>query len=86
MSIGIPTDRVGGEGFGVTRRGRAGGSLTMDKGGGQVEVVLSSAEGAEHNTDWKASLVRCAWSILRAALYHASESVSAGLLYGMVAI
>ena len=51
MSIGIPTDRVGGEGFGVTRRGRAEGSLTMDKGGGQVEAVLSSAEGAEHDTD-----------------------------------
>jgi len=51
MSIGILTDRVDGGGFGVTRRGRVGGSLTMDKGGGQAEVVLSSAEGAKHNTD-----------------------------------
>jgi len=51
MSIGIPTDGVGGRGFGVTRRGGVGGSLTTDKGSGQVEVVLSSAKDAEHDTD-----------------------------------
>ena len=50
-SIGIPTDGVGGGGFRVTGRGRAGGSLTTDKGGGRVEVVLSSAEGVECNTN-----------------------------------
>jgi len=38
-------------GFGVTGRGRTGGSLTTDKGGGRVGAVLSSVEGAEHNTD-----------------------------------
>jgi len=43
----------------------------MDKGGGQVEAVLSSVEGAERDMDWKASLARHAWSILHAALYHA---------------
>ena len=42
---------MGGGGFGVTRRGRAEGSLTMDKGGGQTEAVLSGAEGAERDTD-----------------------------------
>ena len=41
-------------------------------------TVLSEVEGVEHNTDWKASFVRHAWSILLAALYHASGSVSAG--------
>jgi len=51
MSIGIPTNGVGGRGFGVTRRDGAGDSLTTDKGGGQVEAVLSSAEGAERDTD-----------------------------------
>jgi len=51
MSIGTPTDGVGGGGFGATGRGRAGGNLTTDKGGGQVEMVLSSVEGAEHDTD-----------------------------------
>ena len=58
----------------------------MDKGSDRVEAVLSSAEGAEHDTDWKTLLAKCTWSILCTALYHASGSVSAGLLYGMVAI
>jgi len=51
MSIGIPTDGVGSRGFGVTGRGGAGSSLTMDKGGGRAEVVLSGVEGAEHDMD-----------------------------------
>jgi len=58
----------------------------MDKGGGRAEMVLGNAEGTERDTDWKASLARCAWSILQAALYHMSGSVSAGRPYGMVAI
>jgi len=84
--MGTPIDGVGGGGFGATGRGRMGGSLAVDKGGGWAETVLGNAEGAVRDTDWKASLVRCAWSILQAALYHASGSVSAGRLYGMVAI
>jgi len=51
MSIGISIDGVGGGGFGVTGRGGAGGSFTMDKGSGQVEAVLSGVEGVEYNTD-----------------------------------
>jgi len=51
MSIGIPTNRVGDGGFGVTGRDEAEGSLTTDKGGGWVEAVLSSAEGVECDTD-----------------------------------
>ena len=42
---------MGGGGFRVTGRGGTGDSLAMDKGGGQAEVVLVSAEGVEHNTD-----------------------------------
>ena len=42
---------MGGGGFGVTRRDGVGGSLTMDKDGGQAKTVLSGAEGAEHDTD-----------------------------------
>jgi len=42
---------VGGGGFGVTKRGGTGGNLAMDNGGGWVEAVLGSVEGAEHNTD-----------------------------------
>jgi len=75
-----PIDGVVGRGFGVTRGGGVRGDLAMDNGGSWVETVLSNAEGAEHDTDWKALLVRHAWSILCAALYHMSGSVSAGRL------
>jgi len=51
MSIGTPIDRVGGRGFRATGRGRAGGNLATDKGGGQAEMVLSSAKGVECDTD-----------------------------------
>jgi len=30
----------------------------MDKSGGRTEMVLDSAEGVEHDMDWKTSLVR----------------------------
>ena len=84
--MGTPIDRAGGGGFRATGRGRAEGSLATDKGGGRAKMVLGDAEGTEHDMDWKASLARRAWSILQAALYHASGSVSVGRLYGMVAI
>jgi len=86
--MGTPIDGAGGRGFGATGRGGAEGSLATDKGGGRAEMVLGDAEGTEHDTDWKASLARRTWSILQAALYHASRSVSVsvGRLYGMVAI
>jgi len=51
MSIGIPIDRASSGGFGVTRKGGTGGNLATDKGGGQVETVLGSAEGMERDTD-----------------------------------
>jgi len=86
MSIGTPIDRVGGGGFGVTRRDGTEGNLVTDKGGSQAEAVLSSVAGTECNIDWKASLARCTWSILHATLYHASGSVLAGCSYGIVAI
>jgi len=76
--MGTPIDGVVGRGFGVTEGGRARGNLAMGNGGGQVEMVLSDAEGAERNTDWKASFARHTWSILHAALYHVLGSVSAG--------
>ena len=77
-SIGTPIDGAVGGGFRITRGGGARGNLATDNGGGQAEMVLSEAEGVEHDIDWKASFARRAWSILLAALYHASGSVSAG--------
>jgi len=73
-----PIDGVVGKGFGVTGGGGARGNLATDNGGGWAETVLSAAERVERDTDWTASFARRAWSILRAALYHVSGSVSAG--------
>jgi len=49
--MGTPIDGVGGGGFGATGRGGAGGNLVMDKGRGWAEMVLSSTEGVERDTD-----------------------------------
>jgi len=76
--MGTPIDGVVGGGFGVTGGGRARGNLATDNGGGQAEMVLSAAEEAERDTDWKALFARHAWSILRVTLYHTSGLVSAG--------
>jgi len=62
----------------MTEGGGARGNLAADNSGGRVETVLSDAEEAERDADWKASFARRAWSILLAALYHALGSVSAG--------
>jgi len=35
----------------VTERGETGDNLTTDKGGGQVEAVLSGVKGTECDTD-----------------------------------
>jgi len=49
--MGTPIDRVVGRGFGMTGGGGARGNLAMDNGGGQTEMVLSDAEGVEHDMD-----------------------------------
>jgi len=63
---------ISGGGFRATGRGGMGGSLAVDKGGFWAEMVLGDKEGAERDTDWKASLARHAWSILHTALYYTS--------------
>ena len=76
--MGTLIDRVVSRGFAMTGGGKARGNLAADNSRGRAETVLSDVEGAECNADWKASFARRAWSILLAALYHASGSVSAG--------
>jgi len=51
MSMGVPIDRAGSRGFGMTGRSRMGGNLATDKDGGQAETVLGDTERAERNTD-----------------------------------
>jgi len=50
-SIGTPIDGAVGGGFRITRGGGARGNLATDNGGGQAEMVLSEAEGVEHDID-----------------------------------
>ena len=76
--MGTLIDRVVSRGFAMTGGGKARGNLAADNGGGRTETVLSDAEGAERNTDWKALFARRAWSILLATLYHTLGLVSAG--------
>jgi len=49
MSIGTLIDRADSGGFGVTRRGRMGGNLATDKGGGWAEAVLGGVEEVERD-------------------------------------
>jgi len=49
--MGTPIDGMAGGGFGMTGGGRARGNLATDNSGGWAEMVLSDAEGAEHDTD-----------------------------------
>jgi len=56
--MGTPIDRTVGGGFGITGGGRARGNLTAANGRSQTETVLSEVEGAERDTDWKASFAR----------------------------
>ena len=49
--MGTPIDGAGNGGFGATGRGRMGGSLAADKGGGWAETVLGDTEGMERDTD-----------------------------------
>jgi len=56
--MGTSIDRVVGRGFGITGGGRARGNLATDNSGGWTEMVLSEAEGAERDTNWKVSFAR----------------------------
>jgi len=84
--MGIPPDSASGGGLGGTGggAGREGQNIErgVERGGAErkrVKVIVQSM-------DWKASLASLAWSILWAAAYQASGSVSVGHPKGMVAI
>jgi len=86
--MGIPLDGVGGGGGGLrgTEGGATGGERSTKKGVGRVEAERVEVTVVDWSMDWNASFASCAWSILRAAVYQASRSVSAGCPKGMVAI
>jgi len=86
--MGIPPDGAGGGGRGLGgMEGRAtGGERSTKKGVGQVGAERAGVTVVDWSVDWNASFASHAWSILRAAVYQASGSVSAGHPKGMVAI
>jgi len=63
-----------------------GGRQNVERGVGRGRTECTGAVVVDRSIDWKASLVSRAWSILWAAAYQASGSVSAGCPKGMVAI
>jgi len=88
MFMDIPPDGAGrgGGGLGRTEGRAAGGERSTEKGVGRARVECAGVTVVDQSMDWNASFANCAWSILRAAVYQASGSVSAGHLKGIVAI
>ena len=88
MSMGILLNSAGGGGgsLGGTEGRATRGEWSTEKGVGRAEVECAGVTVIDRSIDWKASLVNHAWSILWAAMYQASRSVSVGHLNGMVAI
>jgi len=86
--MGIPPDGAGGGGGGLggTEGGATGGERSTKKGVGQIGAERAGVTVVDRSVDWNASFASRTWSILRAAAYQASRSVSAGCPKGMVAI
>jgi len=86
--MGIPLDGAGGGGEGLsgTEGGATGGERSTEKGVGRIGAERAGVTVVDRSVDWNASFASRAWSILRAAAYQASGSVSAGRPKGMVAI
>jgi len=86
--MGISPDSIGGGGGGLGRtEGRAaGGEWSTEKGVGQAGAEHAGITVVDWSVDWNTSFANRTWSILWAAVYQASRSVSAGCLKGMVAI
>jgi len=86
--MGIPPDGAGGGGGGLggTEGGATEGEQSTEKGVGRVGAERAEVTVVDQNMDWNASFTSHTWSILWAAVYQASRSVSAGRPKGMVAI
>jgi len=86
--MGIPPHGAdgGGGGLGRTEGGATGGEQSTEKEVGQVGAGCAGVTVINRSVDWNASFASRTWSILQAAVYQASGSVSAGRPKGMVAI
>ena len=86
--MGILPDSTGrGRGsLGGTEGGATRGEQSTEKGVGRAGAEHARVTVVDWSMDWNASFANHAWSILWAAIYQASGSVSAGRPKGMVAI
>jgi len=86
--MGTPLDGAGGGrgGLGGIEGGAAGGERSTEKGVGRAGAEHTGVTVVNWSVDWNASFANHAWSILQAAAYQASRSVSAGRPKGIVAI
>jgi len=73
-------------GLGGTEGGAAGGERSTEKGVGRARAERAGVTVVDQSVDWNASFTNCTWSILQAAAYQASGSVSAGRPKSIVAI
>ena len=86
--MGILPDGVGRGrgGLGGTEGRAAGGEQSTKKGVGRAGAERAGVMVVDQSVDWNASFANHVWSILQAAAYQASGSVSAGCPKGIVAI
>jgi len=86
--VGTPPDGGGGGGGGLgrTEGGAAGGERSTEKGVGRARAECAGVTVVDWSIDWNASFANHAWSILQAAAYQASGSVSAGRPKGILVI
>jgi len=86
--MGIPPDGTGGGSGGLdgTEGGVTGEEWSTKKEVGRVGAEHAGVTVVDRSVDWNASFVSHAWSILWAAAYQASRSVSAGRPKDIVAI
>jgi len=86
--MGTLPDSAGGGGGGLGRMegGATGGERSTEKGIGRARAERAGVMVVDQSVDWNTSFANCAWSILWAAAYQASGSVSAGRPKSIVAI
>jgi len=76
----------GGGGLGGVGGRAAGGERSTEKGVGRARAERAGVTVVDRRVDWNASFANRTWSILQAAAYQASGSVSTGRPKDMVAI
>jgi len=86
--MGILLDGAGrgGGDLGRLEGGAARGERSTEKGISRAGVEHAGVIVVDQSVDWTTLFANCAWSILQAAAYQASGSVSAGHPKGMVVI